>query len=358
MYEESVIKLSEKESLRKSFMLFFLVIELFLGFIYYHFAKLEEEHLQERLFLEMKNYALFLDNDKFDIDIVPKTQYASLYELKMDDRTLFILAPLPNDPNDLLKIYYPKEAYFTQLHALQKKILWNFLLLSGIAVLIAMLFSLYVLKPLRDALLLLETFIKDIIHDLNTPLSSILINLKMMDANNEEVESISQSAKTIAMLHHNLDAYLKEQMHTSERFSLRKVVLEQQRFFASLYEEINWEVEVPDVTLYSDPTAFTRIIYNLLSNACKYNTTNGYIKIHYDNQSLIIENSSYQGIESPEKIFHRFYKEHERGLGIGLHIVKKLTQALKIRIELEVEGTTVRFSLDLSNIQSLEVTLN
>ncbi len=339
-------------------MLFFLVIELFLGFIFYHFAKLEEEHLQERLFLEMKNYALFLDNDKFDIDIVPKTKQDSLYELKMDEKTLYILTTLPSDPNDLLKIYYPKEAYIKQVNKLQKKILWNFLLLSGIAVLIAMLFSLYVLKPLRDALLLLETFIKDIIHDLNTPLSSILINLKMMDANNEEVESISQSAKTIAMLHHNLDAYLKEQMHTSERFSLRKVVLEQQRFFASLYEEINWEVEVPDVTLYSDPTAFTRIIYNLLSNACKYNTTNGYIKIYYDNQHLIVENSSYQGIKSPENVFSRFYKEHERGLGIGLHIVKKLTQALNIQIKLEVEGKKVRFTLDLSAIEKPEVIKN
>jgi len=351
------IKLSEKESLRKSFMLFFLVIELFLGFIFYHFAKIEEEHLQEKLFLEMKNYALFLDNDKFEIDIVPKPKDASLYELKMDKKSLYILTPLPNDPNDLLKIYYPKHNYLQQVHQLQNQIIWNFIFLSGIAVLIALLFSLYVLKPLRDALLLLETFIKDIIHDLNTPLSSILINLKMMDENNEEVESISQSAKTIAMLHHNLDAYLKEQVHTTERFLLSKVVEEQQRFFASLYEDIRWEVEVPPVTLYSDPTAFSRIVYNLLSNACKYNTSQGYIYIGYEEGLLIIENSSYHGIEAPHKVFNRFYKEHERGLGIGLHIVKKLAHELHIRIELEVEGEIVRFILDLSAIQQ-EVTLN
>ena len=350
MSEEWAIKLSEKESLRKSFILFFLVIELFLGFIFYHFAKIEEEHLQEKLFLEMKNYALFLDNDKYDIDIVPKAEHASLYELKMDEKTLYILTPLPNDPSDLLKIYYPKSAYLAQVHQLQKKIMWNFIFLSGIAVLIALLFSLYVLKPLRDALLLLETFIKDIIHDLNTPLSSILINLKMMDASNEEVESISQSAKTIAMLHHNLDAYLKEQVHTSERFLLSKAIEEQSSFFASLYEDIQWDIHVPAVTLYSDPNAFSRIIYNLLSNACKYNTSNGYIKIDYHNNILTIENSSYHGIKTPQKVFDRFYKEHERGLGIGLHIVKKLSEELHIAISVESHANIVRFSLDLTSI--------
>ncbi len=47
---------------------------------------------------------------------------------------------------------------------------------------------------------MLEEFIKDIIHDLNTPITSIIINLKMMEKN-DEVESITKSANAIAMLH-------------------------------------------------------------------------------------------------------------------------------------------------------------
>ncbi len=56
-----------------------------------------------------------------------------------------------------------------------------------------------------------------------------------------------------------------------------------------------------------------------------------------------------KGIKHPEKVFTRFYKEQERGIGIGLHIVKKLCDEMKIPIRLESEvnvGST--FELDLS----------
>ncbi len=61
-----------------------IVIELFLAFIFYNYYKLEEEHLSEQLFLEMKNYSFFFDDDRFDIDIVPKSTKHRLYELYFD----------------------------------------------------------------------------------------------------------------------------------------------------------------------------------------------------------------------------------------------------------------------------------
>ena len=88
MYEEWVIKLSEKESLIKGFALFFVVIELFLAFIFYNYYRLEEEHLSEQLFLEMKNYSFFFDDKRFEIDLVPKVEENQLYELYFDDQHL------------------------------------------------------------------------------------------------------------------------------------------------------------------------------------------------------------------------------------------------------------------------------
>ena len=104
------IKLSEKESLLKGFSLFFVVIELFLVFIFYNYYRLEEEHLSEQLFLEMKNYSFFFDDERFDMDIVDKVADNQLYELYFDEQNLYILVPFVKDEESSLQIKYPLES--------------------------------------------------------------------------------------------------------------------------------------------------------------------------------------------------------------------------------------------------------
>ncbi len=347
MSEESAIKYSEKESLLKSFLLFFVVIELFLSFIFYNFYKLEEEHLSGQLFLEMKNYSFFFDDDRFDIDIVPKEKKSEFYELHFEKENLYILVPLAEGKEDALKIFYPQSNYQALLDSLLNGILKQFFFLSFIALIISLVFSFYALSPMRNAFILLEEFIRDIIHDLNTPITAILINLKMMDAKSEEVQSISQSAKTISMLHKNLDSYLKEKQFKKEKFTLDEVIDEQVAFFSSMYDYLDWKVDITPIMIESDKHAFSRIIYNLLSNACKYNTSHGFIHIKTEGNLLHISNDSY-GIKKPDKIFERFYKESDRGVGIGLHIVEKLCAELDIEKKLEIKDNIVTVSLSLS----------
>jgi two-component system OmpR family sensor kinase len=345
VYEELAIKYSksEKESLLKGVLLFFVVIELFLLFIFYNYYKIEEEHLSEQLFLEMKNYSFFFDDDRFEMDIVEKAEENQLYELYFDDKNLYILVPFPQDEESSLEIFYPLTTYHAQLNEIKSTLLWQFILVSFVALLISILFSLYALSPLRQALSLLEEFIKDIIHDLNTPITSILINLNMMEKN-EEVESIAQSANTIAMLHKNLDVYLKDSVFEQEKFYIEKLLYEQITFFSSLYDYLDWQVDIQNQILYSNQNALSRIIYNLLSNASKYNTSNGFIKIRMHENRLEITNSSY-GIKNPSKLFERFYKESDRGLGIGLHIVEKLCTELEIKKSLTVKNKIVTVTL-------------
>jgi two-component system OmpR family sensor kinase len=326
-----------------------MMIELFLLFIFYQYQNIEKEHIRTNLFLEMKNYSLDFEDTRFDIDIIPQNKKQTLYELGKDDKSLFILVPFQDTSGDVLKIFYPLVEYKHLVNKVEKKQRVQFLFLTVIAILISILAALYSLRPIRSSLRLLEDFIKDIIHDLNTPLTSILINLKMIDGKSEEIESISRSAKNIAMLHENLDCYLKEVKSKEEQFSLKSVIEEQVKFFAPRYDYLVWKVDVGEYMLSTDKNAFTRIIYNLLSNACRYNTSNGYIDISLHNKMLTIENKSY-GVKEPSKVFERFYKESERGLGIGLHIVEKLCTELKIRKSFTVQNNIVKVSLSLSEV--------
>lgn len=324
------------------------MIELFLMFIFYQYYKIEKAHIRTNIFLEMKNYSLSFDDNRFDIDIIPKAKQP-LYELSEDNNTLFILVPFEDSDEDLLKILYLKKGYLLLLNRLEHTLFIQFLFLSFIAMLLSLMAAFYTLKPLRSALGLLEDFIKDIIHDLNTPLTSILINLKMVDAQSEEIESISRSAKNIAMLHQNLDCYLKEVTNNTQKFHLKALVEEQVKFFAPLYDYLVWDVAIEDIVLSTDKSALSRIVYNLLSNACKYNTSNGSIVIRLQDSVLSFSNDSY-GIRHPHKVFERFYKESERGLGIGLHIVEKLCHELQIEKTFETTDNTVTVSLYLDKV--------
>ncbi len=321
------------------------MMELFLAFIFYNYYKIEEEHLSEQLFLEMKNYSFNFDDERFNMAIVPKAEENQLYELYFDEQNLYILTPFL-EQNSTLAILYPLSSYQQKLNEVRKDILLQALLLSLISAFLSFIFALYALSPIQESLRLLEEFIKDIIHDLNTPITSILINLKMMEKS-EETESIEQSTKAISMLHKNLDIYLKNSKLESEKFMLSEVLNEQVEFFQPLYDHLNWILKLEDRVIYSNKNALSRIIYNLLSNACKYNTSNGFIHIESRNKKLIISNQSH-GIKHPERIFERFYKESERGLGIGLHIVDKLTKELEIEKQLYIKD----------NIVSVELTLN
>ena len=305
--------------------------------------------MRENLFLEMKNYSFFFDDERFDIDIVSDSTKQQIYELYIDKESLYILVPFPKGNHNLLKVFYPKDKYQVLFNTMRDTIILQFIFLSFIAVLISLLFAFYSLSPLRKSLKLLETFIKDIIHDLNTPITSILINLKMMDAKNEEVESITKSTKTISMLHNNLNTYLQEAQFASEKFNLREIIDEQVDFFAPMYDYLQWDIDIDDIVLTSDKNAFSRVIYNILSNACKYNTSNGSITLKMHKNILTVSNTSY-GIKNPSKVFERFYKESDRGLGIGLHIVEELCKQLHIQKKLIVENNIVTMYLYLDKV--------
>ncbi len=287
----------------------------------------------------MKNYSFFFDDDKFTIETISKVDKNQLYELYFDNNNLYIITPILDNQNISLAILYPLSSYNNLLDDTTDSLLIQFILLSLISTLISIIFALYSLSPIRESIRVLEEFIKDIIHDLNTPITSILINLKMMKKN-DEVESIIESTNAISMLHKNLTSYLNNMQFEKEKFNLKDTINQQIKLFSSLYDYLNWSIDIEDRVIYSNQNALSRVIYNLISNACRYNISNGFIEIKIRDNILSISNSSY-GIKKPSKVFDRFYKESSRGLGIGLHIVDKLCSELGVKRSLEVDDNGV-----------------
>ena len=324
----------ERESLLKGFLLFFLTVEVLLGAVSLLIFRIETINLKNRIYLELKNFSYTFEGERFKIEVVPLKEGDKFYELFEEEKGLSILVPVPGTKRDALKIYYPSESYKRDLRGVALKTLGIFLASSFVSALLSLIFSLYSINPLRKALIMIEEVTRDIVHDLNTPLMSLMVNLKLIGKkySGEEVKRSMAALSQIVSLQENLRPLLTKVELKLEEIDLRDTLLDVLENFKSLYPEIEVSVEAEKVKVKADRNAWRRIVENLISNAFKHNVRNGWVRVKLKGKTFLVENSS-KPLKNPSKVFERYYRESQRGLGLGLSIVKKLSEEMGWKVE-------------------------
>ena len=312
----------------------------------YHEDKVKD--IQQNILYQMKDYTFDFKGDKFSLDIVQddkKKQVFKIYDCKEGLCAYFEAA---SSGPYLLKVIYDKNKYDEVYNEFLTKI-FNFAIVVLVLLFILSIgFAMYSMKPMKEALSLLENFLKDLIHDLNTPATSILLNSKLLRKRGDfdEIERIELSARSISSLYKNLEFINPENIVKDENIILKNLIDNKVEVLQKIYPKIKFiNNEIP-LVITSNVNGVERILDNLLTNACKYNKKNGEIAIFLENEKLIIEDTGI-GIKNTKKIFDRYYKENERGLGIGLNIVKQLCEVLNIKINIKSKlkkGTRVELT--------------
>ncbi len=189
----------------------------------------------------------------------------------------------------------------------------------------------------------LDNFSQDIIHDINTPITSILLNIKLLEkkdgfVDNKNLQRIKASAEHIQEIQNNLTVLLQENALKVQKINLVEIIQELAQTHKKIYPNI--EIRVDDEAFFVEVNqdAITQVISNLLSNACKYNHENGLVKIYSNAQKLFIEDFG-RGIQNPKEVFKRSYKEQSEGHGIGLDIVKRLCDAMAVEVSAKSKNT-------------------
>ncbi|MCW8895608.1 MAG: HAMP domain-containing histidine kinase [Sulfurimonas sp.] len=344
----------ELESFFKSFTLFFSSLGILIATLFYLNYTKEIQTLDEKLFSQMRVCSFSLSCDQFKVDFVtPRGQ--KLYTLYKDMNGLSSYYPIPNSQKYIMSLTFSQKSYNQELQKLQQSALFDFLAVLVIVIILSVIFSIYALYPLRNALLLTQEFIKDILHDFNTPLSSLRLNTSMLKkemGESKKMQRIEQSVENILNLQQHLRSYLHNHTLENEKFDLKSIVETQINMLEKNYPDIKFKIFLKSKYLFTNKDALSRIISNLLTNAAKYNKSHGFVEISYNSKTdtlYVIDIG--KGIKNPKRIFNRFYKEQERGIGIGLHIVKKLCDELGIIINVKSElNKGSEFSLDLSKL--------
>lgn len=215
------------------------------------------------------------------------------------------------------------------------------------------------LKPMRDALHLLDRFIKDTTHELNTPVTAIITNIETIDKSLlddktlRKINRIEIGAKTISNIYEDLTfVTLNNQIiSNNENINLSNIVRQRVDFFLSIanMKKIRFETNIKDnVFIFCDIKKISKLIDNLLSNAIKYNKNSGFIKVILAKNSMIIEDSG-KGMSSEnlENLFDRYqrFDKSVGGFGIGLNIVSLIAKEYDFKIDVTSQlgvGTKVK----------------
>lgn len=206
------------------------------------------------------------------------------------------------------------------------------------------------LKPMRDALHLLDRFIKDTTHELNTPVSTIMTNIELIDKESikdkfllKSINRIDIGAKTISNIYDDLSYLILNNRVVSDNqdINLKELIEERVLYFSLLTNMKKIEVITcldADAVLYIDHKKISKLIDNILSNAIKYNKIKGSIYIDLDANRLSIKDTG-KGIkeEHINLLFNRYarFDKIVGGFGIGLNIVKMICDEYNLTIDIK-----------------------
>lgn len=339
------MKKYEKEALFKTFGIFFLSLAFLTTLLAYAYDKEQKHILDEQILARMKAFTYDFKTHGLEVDVVAYVPGIDELNIQVCDEGMCGYFRIESAPQNMFKVILHQEEYDTKRGEIFSKVLMLYSVVLVFIAFFALFYSFYALKPLKQALHVMEEFLKDVVHDFNTPLTSILLNVKMLSKRHPtpELERIELGAKSIASLYHNLEVLHRGFVPHKSRLEIEAFLHVKTKTFQKLYPQLHFSFHTQPYTLYTDEEALGRIIDNILSNACKYNQKHGSIILSNEKNRICIQDTG-KGIKRCDAVFERYYKESERGLGLGLHIVKTLCDALGITIVLESEegvGTRV-----------------
>ena len=194
-------------------------------------------------------------------------------------------------------------------------------------------------------------FLASISHEYKTPLNSIIgfsdILKSKLEAGEEYkyIDNISKSAKfLLSLIQDILDmsrAEINKLELNKESFRTKEVIEDISYSFDEIVKtkNLHFSYTIMDVEITADLRRFKQLIYNLISNAVKFNKLNGKITIvSYldENNNFVFEikdtgdgisKKDYNTIFSFFSQVNRSILKRQQGSGIGLALCKKIVEA-------------------------------
>ncbi len=215
-------------------------------------------------------------------------------------------------------------------------------------------------------------FIQKMIHEMNTPLNSIELNLGALakECNIKNLEMIKGSARILATIYDDIVFVARKERlcYPVEWIDLSDFIADRILYFhsISLVKEIIIELDTgEEYQILISRTELQRLIDNNISNAIKYTMEVGkVITISLQEYDEGIQLSfKDQGIgmnkEEKDKIFEVYYRasNNQKGLGLGMSIINDICMDHHIQIDVKTMkglGSTFSYQIPKEIIRQTE----
>ncbi len=337
-----------------------LLFILLLGYWYYSAQKnaLESEiyykleHIADRLSTsiinaQMKGSTLELPNEKgFEYSLIPiekAQEYKPGYYEKEGMKVL--VSASPQEHLDVKYVVVKTDTYFKKLEDLQTLVLSVMVLSFGLVVIIAFVLSKLFLKPLHNRMVQIESFIQDVSHELNTPITALKMSasraIKKEVYDKKILTNISISTKQLESIYKSLTFLnFKQKQEEAEMLNFKRVVQNVLAYYKELTDAkgIKIEAELEDIELEMIESRAELLVSNLLSNAIKYSMPETTISLKLTQEYFFIQDEGV-GIEDKklQEIFEMYKRDSQiaGGFGVGLSIVKQICNSFGMKIEVK-----------------------
>ena len=243
----------------------------------------------------------------------------------------------------------------------------TFIVITLVLIIFAVVLNYFLSKPLFDPLFEsdnnLEKAIKETIHELNIPASTIQSNAQMLEKNLKDEKDIRRlnriklATNELLKLYDQMEYEIKKEIGRIDKFEflLDDIIEDSIDKFEDMKDNITIENDIKNISINSDKNGFQKVFDNLLSNAIKYNCENGIIKINMqDNLLCIFNTGNIIDTKNLFIVFDQYFQEDssKTGFGLGLNIVKEFCDKNQIDIKIEPKENGTLIKLNLSKLLS------
>ena len=218
-------------------------------------------------------------------------------------------------------------------------LVFSFILMGIVGYFLGRLF----LRPVREQIESLDNFISDTTHELNTPISAILMTIQSLKkVEPKKLKRLEASAKRLSVMYSSLTYRLEGKVEPSEWLCFADIIRERVEYVKELIDSkrLQIELDLDPTKVFMPKTSSYRLIDNLLSNAIKYSDVGDSIFIALKENVLKVRDTGI-GIDKKvqDDIFKRYHRENDErgGFGIGLNIALSICKQYKIKLDLESE---------------------